>query len=677
MNREINRDMLVALIKEQEPSFLQAARRTGYVCPVCGNGTGADGDGLAKDKDKPYYKCFKCDLYGDVLELYAKEYGLDINTDFREIVDRAAAFYGFPVPEYQNQPENERYTQSNIHTSVYTHQQTEKEREPEVDYLLFYREAQSDLDKTDYLKRRGISQEVAERFMIGYVYAWRHPKAPNSPASPRLIIPTSRYSYLARDTRQDIPEEQRKYRISKVGSVRIFNAKALREAKRPIFIVEGEIDALSVIEAGGEAIATGSASNIRRLLNLLEENRPTQPLIVAMDNDKAGEDAAQELIDGLRRLSLSSYRVNPYGSYKDANEALTANREEFIAAIAKAERLEGLEDTLEIDRENYLRKSTLHYLQGFIDGIKASVDTPYIPTGFFTLDQALDGGLYEGLYVMGAISGLGKTTLVTQIADQIAEAGQDVLIISLEMARSELMAKSISRHTAIEILENGGSMQHAKTTRGITTGKRYLLYNDAERELIRKAIEEYKTYADRLYIIEGVGDIGALQVREAVERHKVYTGNSPVVIVDYLQILAPYNDRATDKQNTDKAVLELKRISRDFKTPVIAISSFNRENYKVAVSMRAFKESGAVEYSSDVLIGLQLEGAGNTLKSEEDIQAALQRDPREIELVILKNRNGKVGVKVPFDYRPMFNYFEEAALVTCRGEANAMHPYST
>ena len=56
MNREINRDMLVALIKEQEPSFLQAARRTGYVCPVCGNGTGADGDGLAKDKDKPLPK---------------------------------------------------------------------------------------------------------------------------------------------------------------------------------------------------------------------------------------------------------------------------------------------------------------------------------------------------------------------------------------------------------------------------------------------------------------------------------------------------------------------------------------------------------------------------------------------------------------------------------------------
>ena len=60
----------------------------------------------------------------------------------------------------------------------------------------------------------------------------------------------------------------------------------------------------------------------------------------------------------------------------------------------------------------------------------------------------------------------------------------------------------------------------------------------------------------------------------------------------------------------DKAVLELKRISRDFKLPVIAVSSLNRMSYGQRISMEAFKESGAIEYSSDVLIGLQLRGAG-------------------------------------------------------------------
>jgi replicative DNA helicase len=168
---------------------------------------------------------------------------------------------------------------------------------------------------------------------------------------------------------------------------------------------------------------------------------------------------------------------------------------------------------------------------------------------------------------------------------------------------------------------------------------------------------EYSKYAQNIYISEGIGDIGVEQVRQTVKKHILFTGRTPVVIIDYLQILAPYSERATDKQNTDKAVMELKRISRDYKTPVICISSFNRANYKEAVTMEAFKESGAIEYSSDVLIGLQLKGAG---EKNFDANEAKRKDPREIELVILKNRNGRTGGKIIFNYYPLFNYFREA-----------------
>ena len=141
-----------------------------------------------------------------------------------------------------------------------------------------------------------------------------------------------------------------------------------------------------------------------------------------------------------------------------------------------------------------------------------------------------------------------------------------------------------------------------------------------------------------------------------VEEHISCTGRKPVVIIDYLQILAPHNERSTDKQNTDHAVLQLKRLSRDFKLPVIAISSFNRENYVSRVSMQAFKESGAIEYSTDVLIGLQLKGAG---EKGFDIDDAKSKNPREIEAVILKNRSGATGGKISFRYYTMFNFFQE------------------
>ena len=248
---------------------------------------------------------------------------------------------------------------------------------------------------------------------------------------------------------------------------------------------------------------------------------------------------------------------------------------------------------------------------------------------------------------------MGKTSFILQVSDQIAQQGQDVLIFSLEMAMTELMAKSISRLT----FQETGSREKSKTTRGITSGKRYAGYNRDETDIINKSIQKYSSYTDHLFIYEGMGDIGAAQIREIAETHIKVTGNKPVIIIDYLQILAPFEPRATDKQNTDKAVFELKRLSRDFKIPIIGISSLNRENYNSAINMSAFKESGAIEYSSDVLLGLQLVGAGK--KDGFDVNAEKKKDPRQIELKILKNRNGATGDSITYDYYPMFNYFKE------------------
>ena len=171
------------------------------------------------------------------------------------------------------------------------------------------------------------------------------------------------------------------------------------------------------------------------------------------------------------------------------------------------------QEELEAQKEEYLKNSTANHLQEFINGITNSVNTPYIPTGFSNLDKILEGGLYEGLYIVGAISSLGKTTFITQIADQIAEAGQDVLIFSLEMARSEIMAKSISRLTLLDVLQNNGNIQDAKTTRGVTTGSRYINYSPTEKALIKRSITSYGAYAGNIYISEGIGDIGTEQIR--------------------------------------------------------------------------------------------------------------------------------------------------------------------
>ena len=657
MERQDAREQLKGYLRNYVESVTQKSKGANlYVCPLCGSGTGKSGTGAFSIKNGTSWKCFSCNAGGDIFDLYGAING---TADHNEQLRGLSELYGVQVasyrstaqedfsPEYQNPAKNERYTHNSIHTSVYTQAETE-------DYTDFFLQAHKAVEQTDYWKKRGLSKETVDRFKLGYVAEWRHPKAPKAPTSPRLIIPTSTGSYLARDTRDEIPAEQKPYSKSKVGSIQLFNKRALQTATKPIFIVEGELDALSIIEVGGEAVALGTTTKSKALVELLKAQAPAQALIIALDNDEAGQRASRELTEGLQGLNIPCYSFNPCGEYKDANEALQRDREALTIAVAEAEHLQDEEE--QAKRDAYLKNSTANYLQSFINGIADSVDTPYIPTGFKKLDSVLDGGLYEGLYIVGAISSLGKTTIITQIADQIARAGTDVLIFSLEMARAEIMAKSISRHTLQSVLATGGDIRNAKTARGITTGKRYIDYSQTERDLINNAIMEYSQYAQNIYISEGVGDIGAEQIRETVQKHILYTGKTPVVIIDYLQILAPYSERATDKQNTDKAVMELKRISRDYKTPVIGISSFNRANYKEAVTMEAFKESGAIEYSSDILIGLQLKGAG---KKDFDANEAKRKDPRKIELVILKNRNGRTGDSLSFNFYPLFNYFEE------------------
>lgn len=650
---EVKASWEVILNQITSPAKRTVNGRTSYICPICHHGQGGDGLTLnPKSGDKYSLKCFggTCNFSGDIIALVGE---VDQLTEFPDQLRQAGRYAGIEIEgEYksmktaQKQPENERkYTDTamNIHTK----------KEKKESLLPYIEECRKRLTETDYHRQRGISDEVAKRFRLGYDPVY---KIGRDTIWKALIIPTGDYSYTARNTD---PQAEDRYRNK--GESLPFNTEALETAQQPIFIVEGEIDALSIIEAGGEAVALGSTSNVNKLIKqYLEKHKPEHGLIISLDNDEAGQTATEKLETALEELGISFYRLNPAGQYKDANEALLADRDAFADTVDQMIRraLELEEEELEAKREEYLKTSSAYHLQDFINGITESANTPALPTGFSKLDQLLDGGLYEGLYLVGAISSLGKTTLILQIGDQIAQQGTDVLIFSLEMARTELMSKSISRHTLLEVMEDpNGSIKNAKTNRGITDGARYKKYSQEEIALINKAILSYQEYADHLFIHEGIGDIGTDYIRETIRKHQQFTGKTPVIIVDYVQILAPSDVRATDKQNMDKAVLELKRISRDFKTPVIGISSFNRSNYKEEVNMTAYKESGALEYGADILIGLQLKGAG---KKEFDADEAKAKDPREIELKILKNRNGKISKDpLQYNYYPLFNYFKE------------------
>jgi len=525
-----------------------------YNCPLCASGTGKNKSGAFSIKGD-LWSCFACGQHGDTVDLIKLHENI---SDTGEAIRWGQEHFNITGTEQRQPIKKEQKEIEQMSEQV----QQAKEKELQS----FFINAHKDIGKTDYMAKRGISQAILDRFHVGYVEQYKN-------AGACVIIPTSTTSYMAREINGD-------KKLNSIGEMELFNLVALEQNEQPIFIVEGSIDAMSIIEVGGEAIGINGTHGTKKLIKLIEKEVPKQPLIICLDNDKAGQEESEKFKTELNRLRVPFYACNVAGEYKDPNEALIANKELFKAKIEQAK--ENAYHAINAEKEAYLKTSTAHYLQGFLQSI-VHADTPVTQTQFKELDRVLDGGLYEGLYFIGAISSLGKTTMALQIADQIAQGGQDVLIFSLEMARSELMAKSISRHTATIALSRNESTSNAKTARGITDYKRYANYSDAEKNLIMNATQDYKDYANHIYINEGMGDIGVKNIKETIARHIKFTGNKPVVLVDYLQILAPYNERATEKQ----------------------------------------------------------------------------KYPREIELVILKNRSAAVGDKIKFKYYPMFNYFIE------------------
>ena len=601
--------------------------------------------------------CFSCGVDYDIFDVVAIDTGLS----GKELFNHVYSLYNISV-DYDNsksQTSSKSIPQPESKTKIDINKKSQNEDRENL--TEFFEKCHAAVEKTDYWKKRGLSKATVDAYNLGY---WEEKR--------RFVIPTGDFSYNARATWE--ADKKERY-LKPKGQFELFNLKAIPLAEQPVFVVEGEFDALSIIEAGGIAVALGSSSNLR-FIEFLKSNRPKYPLILALDNDEAGRAGEAKLSEELTKIQVDFVDADITFGFKDANEALVEDRESFVQSVLNAKNnvLNLLEEKRQKEAEAYYQTSAVNGLSEFIADIERRHNKDCVSTGFENLDEILDGGFYPGLYIIGAISSLGKTTFALQVADNAAKKGQDVLVFSLEMGKQELIAKSISRLSFQKCKSWGSELDFATTTRNLMNGKSL---NSKERvDFLNECIKGYSDYAGRIFYHIGIGDIGVEKIKSVIARHIRITGRKPLVIIDYLQIIAPFDMRATDKQNTDKAVVELKRASRDYDVPIFAISSFNRENYTSPVNIASFKESGAIEYTSDVLMALQFKGMDYLkkedgkyedeksrtariiqLRNEQEKNAEIPGKAQELQLKILKNRNGRKG-GVDLEFHPMFNCFE-------------------
>ena len=632
-----------------KPAKEKANGETSYICPICGHGT--HGDGLTYNKKGSHntLKCFACGFAGSIVELRMQSE----DVDFKTAVNELAGLLGLELKQWEDTMKSKQTHKQEPYTApAATHEEMKR----------YIEKCQVDLNAQaarEYLESRGISYETAAAAGIGY--DWQADPAGNPVGypgkskhpTPRIIIPTSTGYYVGKAINPIEP----KYKDMNPagGKAGLFNMQvvAASGAGECIYIVEGAVDALSLLEVGRAAVALNSVANAALLVETLEAASGVNDkiFIICMDNDSAGAKAADTLREGLQRLGLAHIVANVAGDYKDPNEALTADKEAFIAAVAEAEhQASGKPD------------SVAYYLDYVMGGdIESFGET--IPTGFPTLDTLSGGGLYPGLYCLAAISSLGKTTFALQLADQIAAAGNDVLFFSLEQSRLELVSKSLARRT--HAVNPESNITSLSIRRGYVP------------DSVKRAAQEYKSeVGDRLSIVDGNFNCDLTRISDYIVQYCQRNNARPVVIIDYLQILQPETDdkgrKQTSREAMDSAVTTLKQLSRKLRIPVIVISSVNRASYLMPIELESVKESGGIEYTCDVVWGLQFScmredlftGSNKDGKLQEKrdrIREAKAESPRHVELVSLKNRYGKATYSCEFTYTPEYDTYAETA----------------
>lgn len=280
-----------------------------WTCPFCGSGDNIHHT-AAFHINGTRYKCFSCDEGGDIFDLVGHIEKLP-KGNFIKQYNRILKIMRPYLDGNKPSKNRDEYIPAFVISANYT------------DYL---HKCHKNVLQTNYFCNRGLSKELIERFKLGY-----------DPEKNLVTIPYNPdcKGYVHRI----LWNSDNKY--CKFGN-EIFNIDALYESninsmlfngKDYVFVCEGQIDALSLMEIGMEAIALGGTNEISKLVKQLQEKPCNKILVLALDNDKAGRRATGKFIEELAETELEqSYIVDSgiYGEYKDANEFLVADRGGFI-----------------------------------------------------------------------------------------------------------------------------------------------------------------------------------------------------------------------------------------------------------------------------------------------------------------------------------------------------------
>lgn len=660
---------------------LAAARERGkYVCPYCGSGghgTRTSDAAFSIMPDGRRFKCFSCGNTGDVFDLAAQVFGLSEDDKMAQL-QAVADWAGLEIrPSGVNESAHKpRKQQTQANTRIEQKKPAERLSEPQTDYeagrtneaakIEEWRRNIGDPAAAAYLSGRGYTVEQARAFGWGYRPGW-------------IVIPFpgNDWYHIDRDITGHAPHKCDKPDTREVGPQPLWNPSAID--MECFAVTEGPFDAAAVESAGVPAVAL-CGIGYRDLIEAIGSKEGRKPVtIIALDRDETGQRTAARMAEDMAALNLP-YRLMewPDGvAGKDPDEISRSMGAERFADL-----MQGVAaDTIESAKEARLKAF------GIKDAARVAADVMAghgaagcIRTGFDSLDRVTGGGLPIGLTIMGAQSSMGKSTFAMQLACQIAKE-RPVLYVTIEQSAAELAAMSISRYT----WQRDGGEGFASTAAEIYRPHLQAGWSDEHMRSVCDAQRDFSSdVGGRLHIMEPNGQPAVSEIGTAAAAIEIEDGTAPVVIVDYLQLIAPADPHDTDKRAIDRAVMELRQLSRDMHTAVYAISSLNRGSYYGGtVRLDSFKESGAIEYGADLLLALQPAGVEDEVSGQDDRARAkaakIMREHkgsalRNCEVRVLKNRMGATPADgLPFTLHAAYSCFTEGNEINSRYAARTAY----
>lgn len=319
-----------------------------------------------------------------------------------------------------------------------------------------------------------------------------------------------------------------------------------------------------------------------------------------------------------RRLIKASGDISELGYNEDTTtQELLEKAEAELFSVSDQSLKQDVISLESILTESFDRMEELHRNKGQLRGIR---------TGYKDLDNMTAGLQRSDLFILAARPAMGKTTLVTNLAYNVATiAKQPVLFFSLEMSKEQLVDRMLADASGVDAWN-------------IRTGN----LSDEDFSKLSEAMGEL---AEAPIFIDDTPGLSVLEMRTKARRvsHEHPLG---LIIVDYLQLMqAAGRSDGNRVQEVSEISRGLKLIARELNVPLISLSQLSRavENRPDKKPQLAdLRESGSIEQDADIVAFIHRPGYYEPENPElENIT----------ELIIAKHRNGPVG-KVDLYFHP-------------------------